>query len=626
MRYIENTELREWIKESLRKSIFQKAHALAVQTGCDILVKLEDSEDIIGSQYYATSTLDNAFSSNGLRKKPQDVSVSGDTGLPISPLVDRGIQSSDETPTSSRNGTSGSSSSVEDIAQRLSSRITVPGSGDSAVPMQLSLAEDAVSKVNSQGDFSSVQTTQDSSQGTSDDTLTETDITVKIEPMTDDEPPDPGVDDNKDKDDAQTQQTNTDQMSFSFEASNHSVLGLSSPPSTSSGQVTIGGMTRDTKLYPVPISPKPYQCAVCHKAFRSVQVLQKHTQTFHMRPTSVHQLSRRGRGRGRGAFARSSFMLAGQSQPARHLCLACNRVFHGAQQLEDHMARYHVNPDTQQTSQQQQQQTSFEDSLALAAATQLAGDIPFPSLDDETTENNSQNLEDIPGPSTSDNSISQIPPSAVMPFGQPQASVSAPFTHPPPPALAPQVFGGFAAPAVPPPRSNASSSMGSSPHRGGSPMRECPLGQGVRNIVDAYSYRSPPAVADVVEYSEVTLRDVMAGILLSAGPVNTHRQLIRLGPKPMRSLTKQQYVIAATHLQAAELGSLVTLHGGVSRFCSVFIKKRPDEARLILEMNKDLCSYEKYSERFNLLLPACIGRNIKDKLIYLGYLSEAHFK
>ncbi|XP_072020511.1 uncharacterized protein [Amphiura filiformis] len=530
MRYIENTELREWIKESLRKSIFQKAHALAVQTGCDILVKLEDSEDIIGSQYYATSTLDNAFSSNGLRKKPQDVSVSGDTGLPISPLVDRGIQSSDETPTSSRNGTSGSSSSVEDIAQRLSSRITVPGSGDSAVPMQLSLAEDAVSKVNSQGDFSSVQTTQDSSQGTSDDTLTETDITVKIEPMTDDEPPDPGVDDNKDKDDAQTQQTNTDQMSFSFEASNHSVLGLSSPPSTSSGQVTIGGMTRDTKLYPVPISPKPYQCAVCHKAFRSVQVLQKHTQTFHMRPTSVHQLSRRGRGRGRGAFARSSFMLAGQSQPARHLCLACNRVFHGAQQLEDHMARYHVNPDTQQTSQQQQQQTSFEDSLALAAATQLAGDIPFPSLDDETTENNSQNLEDIPGPSTSDNSISQIPPSAVMPFGQPQASVSAPFTHPPPPALAPQVFGGFAAPAVPPPRSNASSSMGSSPHRGGSPMRR------------KYTQQ---------EKGTFSVRQVMSGILLTMGPISTHASFTRIGSRNLRCIPKQAFIAALQSLQDA---------------------------------------------------------------------------
>ena len=118
----------------------------------------------------------------------------------------------------------------------------------------------------------------------------------------------------------------------------------------------------------------------------------------------------------------------------------------------------------------------------------------------------------------------------------------------------------------------------------------------------------------------------MTSILLSAGPVNTHRQLIRLGPKPMRSLTKQQYVIAATHLQAANLGTLVTLHGGVSRFCSVFIKKVPEEAQMVLDMNNDLCSVEKYTERYRLLLPACIGRNIKDKLIYLGYLSEAHFK
>ncbi|XP_072020291.1 uncharacterized protein [Amphiura filiformis] len=617
MRYIENTELREWIKESLRKSIFQKAHALAVQTGCDILVKLEDSEDIIGSQYYATSTLDNAFSSNGLRKKPQDVSVSGDTGLPISPLVDRGIQSSDETPTSSRNGTSGSSSSVEDIAQRLSSRITVPGSGDSAVPMQLSLAEDAVSKVNSQGDFSSVQTTQDSSQGTSDDTLTETDITVKIEPMTDDEPPDPGVDDNKDKDDAQTQQTNTDQMSFSFEASNHSVLGLSSPPSTSSGQVTIGGMTRDTKLYPVPISPKPYQCAVCHKAFRSVQVLQKHTQTFHMRPTSVHQLSRRGRGRGRGAFARSSFMLAGQSQPARHLCLACNRVFHGAQQLEDHMARYHVNPDTQQTSQQQQQQTSFEDSLALAAATQLAGDIPFPSLDDETTENNSQNLEDIPGPSTSDNSISQIPPSAVMPFGQPQASVSAPFTHPPPPALAPQVFGGFAAPAVPPPRSNASSSMGSSPHRGGSPMR----GRGDYKAIGRGGKKSSNRGRDENEDERVTFHRVMSGILLAMGPITTHSSFVRQGPTSLRWINKEQFVTAAKQLEAVHLGSYdSTIAGGV------FFKKSPSDALTMLQAHPDLASIDEYLVRYALRVPASVGPKVKEMLISQGRLLETQFK
>ncbi len=300
-----------------------QAHALAIQTGCDILVKLEDSDDnVIGSQYYATSTLDNDFSGKGLRKKPQDVSVSGDTGLPVNPLVDRGIQSSDEPPANKSN-MSGSSSSVEDIAQRLSNRVAANGSSSGvAVPMQLSFAEDVATKINSeQGEHSSpAPATQDSAtQGVSEDVTMEEDITVKIEPVTDNEPPDPGVDNSTEKDDGQAGETPVaNQPSFSLQPGNQSVVGLSSPPSTSlSGQVTIGGMTRDSKLYPVPISPKPYQCALCQKAFRSVQVLQKHTQTFHTRPQSVHQMSRRGRGRGRGAFARSFHQTA--SPPPRYV-------------------------------------------------------------------------------------------------------------------------------------------------------------------------------------------------------------------------------------------------------------------------------------------------------------------
>ncbi len=123
------------------------------------------------------------------------------------------------------------------------------------------------------------------------------------------------------------------------------------------------------------------------------------------------------------------------------------------------MTRIHLNPDTPQTS--QQQQNIFEDSLALAAATQLAGDIPFPSLDDdEHSENNSQNFEDIPGPSTSTNE-SEITPGAVVPFGQPPTSASAQFVPPPPPG-----FGGFVTTSVRPSKSRASSA-----HRGGSPMR-----------------------------------------------------------------------------------------------------------------------------------------------------------
>lgn len=46
------------------------------------------------------------------------------------------------------------------------------------------------------------------------------------------------------------------------------------------------------------MSPKPYQCGMCQKAFRSIQVLQKHTQTFHQRSQQV--ITARSKGRGFG--------------------------------------------------------------------------------------------------------------------------------------------------------------------------------------------------------------------------------------------------------------------------------------------------------------------------------------
>lgn len=60
--------------------------------------------------------------------------------------------------------------------------------------------------------------------------------------------------------------------------------------SASSLPVSASSLPRST----IPINPKPYQCAVCHKAFRSIQVLQKHTQTFHVRPHGVGMFRSRG--------------------------------------------------------------------------------------------------------------------------------------------------------------------------------------------------------------------------------------------------------------------------------------------------------------------------------------------
>ncbi|XP_072015702.1 uncharacterized protein [Amphiura filiformis] len=93
MRYIENYELREWVKESLRKSIFQKAHALAVQTGCEILVKLEDVTDVSGPQYYATRNLQQAYRHGGVCEKPGERCIAGDTGLPTIHTAEIAVQS-----------------------------------------------------------------------------------------------------------------------------------------------------------------------------------------------------------------------------------------------------------------------------------------------------------------------------------------------------------------------------------------------------------------------------------------------------------------------------------------------------------------------------------------------------
>ena len=72
--------------------IFQ-AHALAVQTGCEILVKLDDSTDHTSSHYYATTLLQHAFKHDGIREKPGDKLVCGETGHPVTLTVDSAVQS-----------------------------------------------------------------------------------------------------------------------------------------------------------------------------------------------------------------------------------------------------------------------------------------------------------------------------------------------------------------------------------------------------------------------------------------------------------------------------------------------------------------------------------------------------
>lgn len=63
---------------------------MAIQTGCEILVKLEDLAD---KQYYATNSLRQAYRQGNLCEIPGESIVSGETGLPITQMVETAVQS-----------------------------------------------------------------------------------------------------------------------------------------------------------------------------------------------------------------------------------------------------------------------------------------------------------------------------------------------------------------------------------------------------------------------------------------------------------------------------------------------------------------------------------------------------
>ena len=52
------------------------------------------------------------------------------------------------------------------------------------------------------------------------------------------------------------------------------------------------GIRGPPRLYPMAQSPKLYQCALCQKSFRSIQILQMHSQTFHQRVSGNFSQSR----------------------------------------------------------------------------------------------------------------------------------------------------------------------------------------------------------------------------------------------------------------------------------------------------------------------------------------------
>ncbi|XP_072015436.1 uncharacterized protein [Amphiura filiformis] len=366
----------------------------------------------------------------------------------------------------------------------------------------------------------------------------------------------------------------TEQMSYSMESMDTSQM--------SSFQTGFGmtGQGSNSQKYTVPISPKPYQCAMCHKAFRSVQVLQKHTQTFHMRPG--HGGSTRGRGRGRGLnqFAKTlayrqqaqQALISRQAelQSQSFTCVICNQTFDRPELLSEHITNSH----------------SGENSLAATLPglpTQFDVDQPASMSDIDISHS-----QVLPFPHSAPSGLDLTSGSLTQQPHQPYI-LQSPFKYQHGPDTSssnrPEYING------------SSGSPGSQSKRKWSFQRK-----------------------------EVTIRTIMSAILLSAGPISTHYAVRRYGPKYLRtpSIPKEQYVLAATALQEAKLGMLITVKNATG-LSDTFIKRAPSEIEEELRQNSDLATIEEYTFRFHAPPPACITPTMQASIIQHGLLPPGSF-
>ena len=298
------------------------------------MVKLHDETDTTSHRYYAAGSLHKAYNNHTLRKHPSEKFVSGETG---SPLMDQAIQSEDTQHLPLDSGSSeqkviseehnsqffGESSkesvvqgsfnaaqsdsndsspvfrhindSVPDSMSPQDSPITPATTEEHPLPVHLSVSNEPPDDIEtgglaggltdgSTGGLGGLPANQKESQvhetGATDDgdDLLEH-VLVKIEKVDpdDDEP-------------SYTETSGDAALPENFEDVGSGDVSMQTemlPPHDDGGLQQTG----------FTMSPKPYQCGLCQKAFSSVQVLQKHTQTFHqLRRPGMMSSSRTGKG------------------------------------------------------------------------------------------------------------------------------------------------------------------------------------------------------------------------------------------------------------------------------------------------------------------------------------------
>ncbi|XP_072015216.1 uncharacterized protein [Amphiura filiformis] len=535
MKYIESLELREWVKDSLKKTIFQKAHALAVQTGCEILVKLHDTTDITGCQYYATQNLRRLYRNSKLRQEGESL-VSGETG---SPLTDKCIQYEEE-PTEGTDDVTpdddgGGGGMNEDF-------------GNNAVPMQITAHTSMASET--QTTQSDVHITQVTNQRFSSP------VQVKQEP------------------DLTQQYTHS--------------------PMMQSMQTDASSQGQGLGAFSYPISPKPYQCSICRKAFKSVHVLQKHTMTFHM-PSGAGSMRSRGkgrgtrgssraRGRGRGTtFSRPTLVqqpfhsppmpattIKPEDDQNRFTCIMCNQNFEQSSQLNEHMSQCPMAPGASQGAQSDPSTDQFASPSAAES-------------------------EDQPG--FSGDFSQEVPPTT---------SAAPNWSFPPPDGAPPSGV----------PVSGAGQYFGQQSPSFGSPT------QSPRSSGQGTSRRNRRSSGMLGQHEDLTRQNIMKAILQTAGPVSTH-QTVKQNWRFLRMLSVKQFLSACSELEMINMGNVVSLEHSKIK---IFVKRPPDEMQYLLEANPFLSTTEIYAYRFNRPSPKCITLDIQAALVNMGCVAEEHFR
>ena len=276
-----------------------QAHALSIQTGCEILVKLHDvtdQTDTNSHQYYATGNLHKAYKDNTLRKHPKEKLVCGETGLPQNVYIDQAVQSGDnsedvESPTDHESVPAHDNFTTEQSQQYIAN------DDSEGIPLPLHLTVTNEPNVSGNELPEAKEPPDDNGEGVEDNEQGPLDVKIKVEKVEDELQETPMISETLD-----TSVQSTESETFT---DFHQSESMDSVPA--------GAVQDDNQLmdrFSMPMSPKPYQCAMCGKAFRSVQVLQKHTRTFHFRG----QGSPAGQGSSRGQGLMSSLRGRGRGQ------------------------------------------------------------------------------------------------------------------------------------------------------------------------------------------------------------------------------------------------------------------------------------------------------------------------